>query len=95
MSMTDFVPIDALKGAYSKGGIEMVATLPIDEQSIARAADEMIKDYGSEAWAAANQHARDLRREGFESVAIAWDRISDAIEEKHSRHEIKSPADRM
>ena len=65
----------------------MVATLPIDEQSIARAADEMIRDYGSEAWPAAKQRAQDLRQEGFESVAGAWDRIADAIEHRHGQSE--------
>jgi hypothetical protein len=65
----------------------MVATLPIDHQSIVRAADEMIKDYGSEAWATATERAQDLRREGFDSVAVAWDRISEAIEERHGRPE--------
>jgi 8-oxo-dGTP diphosphatase len=81
--MMDFVAIDAFRGAYSKGGIEMDATLHIDYQSIARAADTMIRDYGSGAWPAAKQRAQDLRREGFESVAGAWDRIAEAIEEKH------------
>jgi hypothetical protein len=69
----------------------MVAALPIDHQSIVRAAEEMISDYGSEAWATSKQRAQDLRREGFESVAVAWDRISEAIEEKHGQFEPNSP----
>ncbi len=65
----------------------MVATLPIDHQSIVRAAEEMISDYGSEALAEATHRARDLRSEGFESVANTWDLISKAIKEKQEKPE--------
>ena len=60
----------------------MVTTLPIDHQSIVRAAEEMISDYGQEAWTKATQRAQDLRLEGFESVANTWDLICNAIEDK-------------
>jgi hypothetical protein len=43
----------------------------------------MIEDYGSEAWATARKRAQTLRREHFESIAVARDRVSDAIVEKH------------
>ena len=73
----------------------MVATLPVDQHRIARAADEMIRDYGSEAWPAAKQRAQDLRREGFESVAGAWDRIAEAIEDRHAQSEAYQRASRI
>lgn len=57
----------------------MVATLPIDHQGIVRAAEEMISDYGDEALARAKKRAQELRSEGFESVAGAWDLICEVI----------------
>ena len=60
----------------------MVTTLPIDHLGIARAAEEMIKDHGSEAFAKASKRAQELRVEGFESVANTWDLICEAIEDR-------------
>jgi hypothetical protein len=63
----------------------MVVSLPIDHQSIVRAAEEMISDYGSQALDIATQRAQDLRSEGFESVANTWDLICNAIKDKHEK----------
>ena len=57
----------------------MVATLPIDHQGIVRAAEEMISDYGTQALAKAEKRARELRSEGFDSVANTWNLIGEAI----------------
>lgn len=65
----------------------MVMTLPIDHQSILRAAEEMINDYGSQALAKATQRSEELRLEGFESVANTWDLIAKAIREKQEKPE--------
>lgn len=59
----------------------MVASLPIDHQGIVRAAEEMISDYGEEALAKAKKRARELRSEGFESVASTWDLICEVIKD--------------
>ena len=59
----------------------MVASSPIDQNSIVRAATEMIREYGPDAEATARQHSKELRLEGFEPVAKTWDRISEAIKD--------------
>jgi hypothetical protein len=41
----------------------------------------MIDEYGSEALAKAMYRARELRREGFESVANTWYSVCEAIDE--------------
>jgi hypothetical protein len=43
----------------------MVVSLPIDHQSIVRAAEEMISDYGSQALDIATQRAQDLRSDNI------------------------------
>jgi hypothetical protein len=63
----------------------MVASLPIDHQSIIRAAEEMISDYGCQALDEATQRAQNLRSEGFESVAHTWDLICNAIKDKQEK----------
>ena len=60
----------------------MVPAFPIAQQSIVRAAEEMISDYGQEALDKATQRAQDLRSEGFESLANTWDLICNTIEDK-------------
>ena len=60
----------------------MVATLPIDHQSIVRAAEAMISDYGSQALPKAKNRAQELRSVGFESVANAWDLICEVIKDQ-------------
>ena len=65
----------------------MVATLPIDNQGIVRAAEEMIKDYGLEALAKARKRAQDLRSEGFELVANTWDLICEVIKDQQDSND--------
>ena len=60
----------------------MVATLPIDHQGIVRAAEEMISDYGPEALAKATSRSKELRSEGFESIANTWDLICEVIRDQ-------------
>ncbi len=65
----------------------MVATLPIDNQGIVRAAEEMINDYGLEALAKARKRAQELRSEGFESVANTWDLICEVIKDQQDSND--------
>ncbi len=65
----------------------MVATLPIDNRGIVRAAEEMISDYGPEALAKARKRARELRSEGFESVANTWDLIFEVIKDQQDSND--------
>ena len=55
--------------------------LPISPDSIHRAAEEMIAEYGPEALAEAKEQAQDLRSVGFESVAKTWDLICAVIQD--------------
>ena len=65
----------------------MVATLPIDNQGIVRAAEEMINDYGLEALAKARKRSQALRSEGFESVANTWDLICEVIKDQQDSND--------
>ncbi len=65
----------------------MVATLPIDNQGIVRAAEEMISDYGLEALAKARKRAQEMRSEGFESVANTWDLICEVIKDQQDSND--------
>lgn len=60
----------------------MVATLPIDHQGIVRAAEEMIKDFGPEALDKATARSKELRSEGFDSIANTWDLICEVIRDQ-------------
>jgi hypothetical protein len=60
----------------------LVATLPIDNQGIVRAAEEMISDYDLEALPKARKRAQELRSEGFESVANTWELICEVIKDQ-------------
>ena len=59
----------------------MVEALPISPDSIHRAAEEMIAEYGPDALTTAKERAQDLRSEGFESVAKTWDLICAVIQD--------------
>lgn len=56
----------------------------IDRRSIIQAAEEMISDYGQEAFEKATERAQALRSEGFISLSHTWDLIGKAIEERQS-----------
>ena len=59
----------------------MVSALPLDESQIARAAEDMIAEYGDEALTKADDRVKKLKSEGFDSMAKTWDLIREAIKE--------------
>ncbi len=61
-------------------GVLLVSALPLDQSQIARAAEEMIAEYGGEALTKANERFKELQSEGFDSVAQTWEMIRDAVE---------------
>jgi hypothetical protein len=54
-------------------------SLLLSEKSIRSAAENMLKKYGSQAWAMADVKMCSLSAEGFDSLAATWERIRDAI----------------
>ena len=58
-----------------------VSALPLDESQIARAAEEMIVEYGDEALTKADDRAKNLKAEGFDSVAKTWELIREVIKD--------------
>ena len=59
----------------------MVTPLPLDDSQIAHAAEEMIAEYGSEALTKADERAKELQSEGFDSIAGTWELIREAIKD--------------
>ncbi len=59
----------------------MVSALPLDESQIARAAEEMIAEYGNGALTKADERVKELQSEGFDSVAQTWGMIREAIKD--------------
>ncbi len=59
----------------------MVTPLPLDQSQIARAAEEMIAEYGSEALTKADERASAYKSEGFDSVAKSWELIREVIKD--------------
>ena len=59
----------------------MVSALPLDDSQIARAAEEMIGEYGDQALAKADDRVKKLKSEGFDSVAKTWGFIGDVIKD--------------
>ena len=57
----------------------MVSALPLDQSQIARAAEEMIAEYGGAALTKADERFKELQSEGFDSVAQTWEMICEAI----------------
>ncbi len=62
-------------------GTLLVSALPLDESQIARAAEEMIAEYGNGALTKADERVKELQSEGFDSVAQTWEMIREAIED--------------
>jgi hypothetical protein len=50
-------------------GTLLVSALPLDESQIARAAEEMIAEYGDEALTKADGQVKKFKSQGFDSVA--------------------------
>ncbi len=59
----------------------MVSALPLDESQIARAAEEMIAEYGDEALIKADDRVKNLKSQGFDSVAKTWELIREVIKD--------------
>ncbi len=59
----------------------MATPLPLDQSQIARAAEEMIAEYGSEALTKADERANTYKSEGFDSVAKSWELIREVIKD--------------
>ena len=68
----------------------MVLALPLDESQIARAAEEMIAEYGDEALSNATDRINALKSEGFDSVAKTWELIREVVKDmQKSDHNIR------
>ncbi len=59
----------------------MVSGLPLDESQIARAAEEMIAEYGDEALTKADGRVKKFKSQGFDSVAKTWELIREVIKD--------------
>jgi hypothetical protein len=59
----------------------LVLALPLDESQIARAAEEMIAEYGDEALSNADDRINALKSEGFDSVAKTWELIREVVKD--------------
>ncbi len=59
----------------------MVSALPLDESRIARAAEEMIAEYGDEALSNADDRINALKSEDFDSFAKTWELIREVIKD--------------
>jgi hypothetical protein len=59
----------------------LVLALPLDETQIARAAEEMIAEYGDEALSNADDRINALKSEGFDSVAKTWELIREVVKD--------------
>ncbi len=57
----------------------MVTPLPIDDNQIVRAAEDMIAEHGDAAIAQADQRMSVCKCEGFYSVAKTWELIREVI----------------
>jgi len=53
----------------------------LNSDSIRRAAEELLAEHGPDALDKANSYARELRDEGYETLAQTWDLISAGIED--------------
>ena len=49
------------------------------EESVRRAAENLISEYGPQAWGMADTRVHSLKADGFHSFAATWERIRDAI----------------
>ncbi len=59
----------------------MVTPLPLDQSQIARVAEEIIAEYGSEALTKADERVKALQSEGFDSMAKSWELICEVIKD--------------
>ncbi len=59
----------------------MASALSLDEIQIARAAEDMIWEYGDEALTKADDRVKRLKFQGFDSVAKTWELIREVIKD--------------
>ncbi len=59
----------------------MDSALPLDESRIARAAEDMIAEYGDEALTNADGRVKKLKSEGFDAFTKTWELIREAIKD--------------
>jgi hypothetical protein len=59
----------------------LVTPLLLDQSQIARAAEEMIAEYGSEALTKADERTNAYKSEGFDSMAKSWELICEVIKD--------------
>jgi hypothetical protein len=59
----------------------LVSALPLDESQIARAAEDTIGEYGDEALTKADDRVKNLKSQGFDSVAKTWELIREVIKD--------------
>jgi len=59
----------------------LVTPLLLDQSQIARAAEEMIAEYGSEALTKADERTNAYKSEGFDSMAKSWELVREVIKD--------------
>ena len=59
----------------------MVSALPLDDSQIARAAEDLMAEYGDEALAKAENQVKILKSQGFDSIAKTWELIREVIKD--------------
>ena len=74
-------------------GTLLFSALPLDESQIARAAEEMIAEYGDEALSNADDQIKKLKSQGFDSVAKTWELIREVI--KDLQQSVRQPNARV
>ena len=59
----------------------MVSAWPLDESQIARAAEDMVGEYGDEALTKADDRVKKLKSEGLDAFAKTWELVREVIKD--------------
>ena len=62
-------------------GTPLASALSLDEIQIARAAEDMIWEYGDEALTKADDRVKKLKFQGVDSIAKTWELIREVIKD--------------
>jgi hypothetical protein len=62
-------------------GTPLASALSLDESQIARAAEDMIWEYGDEALTKADDRVKKLKFQGVDSIAKTWELIREVIKD--------------
>ena len=62
-------------------GTPLASALSLDEIQIARAAEDMIWEYGDEALTKADDRVKKLKLQGVDSIAKTWELIREVIKD--------------